>query len=69
MLYVSTRNTAATYTAHRAIHETRTPDGGVYVPFLVPVFSAEQLLEMRQKNCLKYQVWTVFSLPIVGQKR
>ena len=51
MLYVSTRNAAATYTAHRAIHEPRTPDGGLFVPFHLPVFSAEELQDIKQKSC------------------
>ena len=32
MLYTCTRNPALTHTAHRALAEARTPDGGFYVP-------------------------------------
>lgn len=51
MLYVSTRNTAATYTAHRAIHEARTQDGGFYVPFHLPAYTQEELLAMKAQPC------------------
>ena len=51
MLYVSTRNITATYTAHRAIHEPRTPDGGYFVPFHLPAFSPEELQEIKQQSC------------------
>ncbi len=51
MLYVSTKNPADTYTAYRALHETNTPDGGFYVPFHLPVFSAEELVIIRTQSC------------------
>ena len=33
MLYVSTRNTVDSFTAHRALHETAASDGGLFAPF------------------------------------
>lgn len=51
MLYVSTRNTTDTYTAHRALHEAKTPDGGVYVPFHLPVFTEEECVILRSQTC------------------
>lgn len=50
MLYVSTRNTVDTYTAYRALHETATPDGGVYVPFRLPTFSKEEMQSFRERS-------------------
>ncbi len=43
MLYVSTRKTTDTYTAHRALHEGSAPDGGLFVPFHLPPFTAEEM--------------------------
>lgn len=47
MLYVSTRNSVDTFTAHRALHEGCAPDGGFYVPFHLHTFSADELLQHR----------------------
>lgn len=43
MLYVSTRNPAETYTAHRALCEAYTPDGGSFVPFHLPTLDQQVL--------------------------
>lgn len=51
MLYVSTRNTVDTYTAHHALCETTAPDGGFYVPFHLPVFTQDALTAMRSQSC------------------
>lgn len=50
MLYVSTRNAVDTYTAYRALHEERAPDGGFYVPFHLPVFTKEELSNLREQS-------------------
>lgn len=50
MLYVSTRNPADTYTAHRALHEDTAPDGGQYVPFHLPVFTREELAVLKGQS-------------------
>lgn len=47
MLYLSTRNTTDAYTAHRVLHEERALDGGMYIPFRLPVFSAEELQSLK----------------------
>ena len=47
MLYLSTRNTTDCYTAYRALNEAQTPDGGFFVPFRLPVFSCEELSEIK----------------------
>lgn len=46
MLYVTTRNDRDAYTVHRVLREDRGPDGGLYLPFRMPVFSWEDLEEM-----------------------
>ena len=50
MLYVSTRSTADTYTAHRALHEPRTPDGGFFVPFHLPAYSQQDLIRLKKQS-------------------
>ena len=50
MLYVSTRNTTDCYTAYRALNETQTPDGGVFVPFRLQKFTASELQEIRNQT-------------------
>ena len=42
MLYVSTRNTTDSYTAYRVLHEDYAPDGGVFAPYRLPIFSSEE---------------------------
>ena len=48
MLYVTTRNNRDAYTAQRVLRENRGPDGGLYVPFREPVFSREEIDELRR---------------------
>lgn len=43
MLYVTTRNKHDAFTAHHAVHEPIAPDGGLYVPFRLPVFESQQV--------------------------
>lgn len=47
MLYATTRSKTDTYTAHRVLHEDRSPDGGFYIPFRMPVVSKQQLEQMK----------------------
>ena len=49
MLYVTTRNNQETYTANRALTESRSPDGGFYVPFRMPAFSEEEIRSLVKK--------------------
>ena len=49
MLYVSTRSTGDFYTAHRALNEARTPDGGYFVPHRLPVFTESELARTREQ--------------------
>lgn len=48
MLYVTTRSDQEKYTAHRAIHENRAPDGGFFVPFHDPVLSSDDLRALKE---------------------
>lgn len=43
MLYVTTRNQIDTYTVHHALYEDLGPDGGMFVPFRLPVFTEQEL--------------------------
>jgi hypothetical protein len=46
VLYITTRNDKDFYTAHRALHEGAAPDGGAYVPFKLPTYSAYELKDL-----------------------
>lgn len=50
MLYVSTRSPHDTFTAHRALLEDRTPDGGLYVPFLLPSYSKDDIAQFQRRS-------------------
>lgn len=46
MLYKTTRDDNDTYTAHRVLHENRASDGGVFIPFRMPLFSEKEIAEL-----------------------
>ena len=50
MLYISTRNINETFTAYRALNEEFAPDEGLYIPYRMPVLSAEMLAALREKT-------------------
>lgn len=50
MLYVSTRSKSDSYTAYRALHQENAPDGGQFVPFRIPEFTAEDLQMLQEKT-------------------
>ena len=50
MLYVTTRGTKDAYTAYRTLGESRTPDGGLFVPLQMPHFSEEQIADFADKS-------------------
>lgn len=50
MLYVTTRNNDDAYTANRALRENRGGDGGLYVPFRMPVLSPEEIAALGEKS-------------------
>ena len=47
MLYLSTRNQADSFTAHRALLNTRTTDGGMFIPMQFQRFSERDLMRMK----------------------
>lgn len=50
MLYVTTRSSRDAFTAQRALRENRGPDGGLYVPFRTPQFTAEDIEALAEKS-------------------
>ena len=50
MLYVSTRGKHDVYTAPITMHQDRGPDGGLFVPFRMPVFEKDQILALATKS-------------------
>lgn len=50
MLYVSTRNQHDSFTAHRALREDRTPDGGLFTPFSLPSYSKNEIAQFRTRS-------------------
>ena len=49
MLYITTRNNTDAFTAHHALTEDYAQDGGRYVPFRFPRFSADELKVLAEK--------------------
>lgn len=43
MLYTTTRNNQDTFTAQRVLRSGRAPDGGLFVPFHLPVYTEEEI--------------------------
>ena len=50
MLYISTRNNSNTYTAHVAVKTDLGTDGGRFIPFNLPKFTASEVLKLREKS-------------------
>lgn len=50
MLYVTTRNKADAYTAHKTLTMDKGADGGFFVPFQLPVLTAEELAELKNRS-------------------
>lgn len=50
MLYLSTKSQYDTYTAYRAIHSNAAPDGGLYVPFRLPVLESGAIQQLAAKS-------------------
>ena len=49
MLYITTRSKNDAFTAHRTMNQDRGPDGGLFVPFRMPIFEREQILDLANK--------------------
>lgn len=50
MLYVTTRNRTDAYTAHKTLTTDRGADGGLFVPFQIPVVSKEYIDGLKEKS-------------------
>jgi len=50
MLYLSTRSKHDTYTAYRTIHNHFAPDGGLFLPFHLPVLEPGQIEELSSRS-------------------
>lgn len=50
MLYVTTRINADAFTARRCLTENRGPEGGLYLPMRMPVFSREEICALAEKS-------------------
>lgn len=50
MLYVTTRNTKDVFTVNHAILKDRCADGGLYVPYQLPVMTLEEVIGLKEKS-------------------
>ena len=50
MLYVTTRNKSDAHTAHKTLVTDHNSDGGLYVPFQMPILSPEEILSFKDKS-------------------
>lgn len=66
MLYITTRNSADTYTAHQTLRCNFGVDGGMFVPFRLPRISTETLLQMG-KNSVNESVAQVLNMFFPGK--
>ncbi len=48
MLYVSTKDKTESFTAYRVLHADKSPDGGLFTPFHLPVFSEDDLEQIKE---------------------
>lgn len=48
MLYVSTLNKTDSFTAHRVLHGDKAPEGGLFAPFHLPVYNAEEIEGLKE---------------------
>ncbi len=50
MLYLSTRNSFETYTAHVSLTKKNAADGGCFAPFKIPVYSEQDIKDLQEKS-------------------
>ena len=50
MLYITTRGNKDAFTAYRALMENSAPDGGQYIPFVMPVYDANEISTLVSKS-------------------
>lgn len=69
MLYVTTRNRLDTYTVIHTLTQNRAGDGGFWIPFRGPRFSAEQieaLIEQSFSQTMAQMLNTIFGTKLTG---
>ena len=59
MLYLTTRNKADSYTAHRVLRSKSAPDGGQFLPMQIPVLTDVQLAAIEQMSFGEATVFTM----------
>lgn len=50
MLYVTTRDNKDAFTAHRVLTTDTAADGGLYVPFRLPVYAEDEITQLAEKS-------------------
>lgn len=50
MLYVTTRDPVDSFTSHRVLFENTASDGGMFIPMKLPVFTKEQLCDLKDAS-------------------
>lgn len=50
MLYAATRNKSDIETAYKAIHQDSASDGGLFVPFRIPQYTVQEILELSKHS-------------------
>jgi len=71
LLYISTRSRTDSFTAHRALHEDCAPDGGLFIPFRLPVFTKEEIQSLQKKSfgeCVAQILNLFFSTGLTGME-
>lgn len=69
MLYLSTRNKADSFTAHKVLHSAAAPDGGMFMPMQLPVqddFALAQFEEMSFGEAVAAIVNLFFGTALTG---
>lgn len=69
MLYVTTREKYDAYTAPRTLASDRGPGGGMYLPFRMPRFTAEEISELKNQSfgqCTAQMLNLFFSTHLTG---
>ncbi len=50
MLYITTRNKNDAYTAHKTLSQDRASDGGLFVPFQMPILQPAEIAALKDKS-------------------
>ena len=69
MLYLTTRDKYDAYTAYNAKMLDRAADGGMFVPYQLPVFTTEEMEELRNSGfgkCVALMLNRFFSVQLTG---